>query len=378
MARKQVERTLAPLDEAFASFKSFPDKASNLSVLTDELRRGAQKLRTKESRPFYSMRDVAGHFKVPLRTVAIAYEKLELEGLLNRIRGSRTMLAGKTRSSRIPVRGIIGIPLWFHSIFISPYARLLHRELEDRLRLCGFVADIVFFRSEEVAHVEFAERLLQHKFDYVIWHTPHARSQQTLLTLKDNGVHQIVIQQAESPTSLAMPTYTQSWEKGYREMAKQWHQTGIRDVLIVDPVFAPSRRAIKSFVSILKEGGLTPHLLELSATKLREEAMKYSPWRCGIAFLDQMTADVICNENPVLIEELLSRCRIAFCRGPIYMPYFRNREGKIDLVRFSAEEAAGRIAGDIRDNRIPAIGEVPTFEATFEPGVQIRDTIDPL
>lgn len=376
MARKQVERTLPALSEAFASFCEFPPGISHQSALLKELRSAARQFRTKDSRPFYAMREVARFFHVPLRTVAIAYEQLELEGLLNRIRGSRTMLVGKTRSPRKPVRGIVGIPLWLHAFVVSPYSRYLHWELEERLRQCGFVADIVFFRGDEVAQAHFTERLLEHNLDYIIWHTPHPRAQQTLLSLKDSGVHQIIVQPADNPTSMPLPTYFQDWRSGYQQMGAHWASSGIRIVLTPKPVYLPSLRALKSFTATLEAAGLEVQLVEPSAEALLRAAQDLPQQDCGVAFLDQLGADTICNENPVEIEKLLEFCRVAFCRGPIHTPYFRHRDAKVDLVRFSPEEAANRIVNDLRDNKIPHPGETPTFHAIYESNLSIMDTYD--
>lgn len=367
MARKQVERTLPPIDSFFDSFRGFDPKASRQTALLKELRGAAKKLRSKNTRPFYAMRDVAKHFGVPLRTVAIAYEELELEGLLNRIRGSKTMLVGKTESPRKPVRALIGIPLWLHAIVVSPYSRLLHWELEDRLRHCGFVADIIFFRGDEVSKPEFADRLLQHNLDYIIWHTPHPSASQVILSLKDSGVRQIIIQPADNPISLALPTYFQDWQTAYKLMAADWHKHGIKTVLLFEPVYVPSQKAMKSFDATLRAAGLEVKTVKGTAAGLRDAALALPGPSTIVAFLDQLGADTICNEEPVVIEEILHHCRMAFCRGPLRVPYFQHRKAFADLVRFSAQEIAEKIVHDIRDSAIPGEGCVHTFHALYEP-----------
>jgi len=109
-----------------------------------ELRRAAENLRGEAARTFYSMREVSSFFGLPLRTVAFAYEQLEKEGILNRIRGSRTLLEGKTVAPRTSVRAVVGIPVWLHAIVVSPYSRAFNLELEESLRAHGFVADMIF------------------------------------------------------------------------------------------------------------------------------------------------------------------------------------------------------------------------------------------
>jgi len=371
MARKQIERSLPPVETAFGPFAGFEPAVSRRAVLLRELRAVARRYRSKEARPFYAMRDIALHFGVPLRTVAVAYEELELEGLLNRIRGSRTMLIGRTLSPRRPIRALIGIPLWLHAIVLSPYSRLLHVELGDRLRQCGFVADFIFFRSGESFSPEFARRLLQHNLDYVIWHTPHPSSSQVILSLKDNGVRQILVQGTDATMSLALPTYYQDWQSAYHEMAADWRRNGIRDIILPGPIYAPSMKALKSFDATMRSAGLNVSHVQGSALAIRDAVCKLPQSSTAVAFLDQTGADIICNEEPVIMEEILTRYRGAFCRGPLRVPYFQKREVSVDLVRFSVHEVAGRIVQDIRDGLIPGKGCIHTFRARYESRVSM-------
>ncbi len=376
MARKQVERSLPPVEKTFVAFAGFDPKTSRQGVILHELRVAAKKLRGTTSRPFYAMRDIAQYFEVPLRTVAVAYEELELEGLLNRIRGSKTLLIGKTISPRKPVRAVVGIPLWLHSIVVSPYTRLLHVELEERLRRCGFVADIIFFRDNERSKPEFAERLLQHKLDFVIWHTPHASDAQVLLFLKDSGVQQILIQTVENPISLALPSYFLNWQVGYQAMMDNWLAQGIKTVLLPEPAYVRSQKAMHGFASMLTNCGLDVRFIKGQPVALRNAALKLRGDSTVVAFLDQLGADAFCNEEPVLIEEILKHCRLAFCRGPLRIPYFRHRDAAADVVGFSAHETAERIVNDLRDGHILGDGRNNVFEAHYTPQVSFSTNIE--
>jgi hypothetical protein len=377
MARKQVDRTLPPLETLCDAFQGFPPEANRQALILAELRQLAKKLRRKETQPFYAMRDVAAFYKVPLRSVAIAYERLELEGILNRIRGSKTMLAGKTISPSKPVRAVIGIPLWLHAIVVSPYSRQFHIELEGRLRNCGFVADIIFFRGTEVTSPDFAARLLHHNLDYVIWHTPHPLINQVLLSLKDSGVRQILIQPADNPLSLELPTYLQDWQSGYKQMAANWHEAGIRHLITPKPVYLPSQKAMRAFAAIMSAHGLKVDYVADNAPALRDAALRHKGSTCGVAFLDQLGADAICNGDPTVVEEIMAHCRVAFCRGPIRVPYFSQRDATADQVFFSASDTAARLANDLRDNNLPS-GKTATFQAQFQQNVPFRNHSDVL
>ncbi|HSI84108.1 MAG: hypothetical protein ACAI35_20720 [Candidatus Methylacidiphilales bacterium] len=371
MARKQIPRELPAPELVFKEFAGFSKDSSKQFALLNELRKAAKKLKKRQSVPFYSMREIADHFQTPLRTVALAYETLEREGILNCIRSSHTMLVGKTQVPRSPVRAVVGIPIWLHSLVVSPYARTLHISFEERLRENGFVADIIFFREEEACEPGFAQRLLHHNLDMAIWHTPHPLGLNVLLSLKDSGVQQVAIQHTDSPSSIPIPTYWMDWVSAYYRLAKNWQESGIERVIIPDPVYLPSKRALKNFMHVLTQHKLEVEMAESNARHIKEKAAfarKKVP--TAVAFMDQQGADTICNEDPVLIEEIIhSSARVGFCRGPIRLPYFNHRPAVVDLVGFSAREVADRVASDLVKGIDAGERNIHTFYANYEPQV---------
>lgn len=372
MARKPIPRDLPPPVDLLRDFAGFDENASKQAALTAHLRRIALRLQRANSQPFYSMREVVDQFRLPLRTVALAYEALEHEGLLNRRRSSQTLLVGKKISPRKEVRAVVGIPVWLHAMVVSPYSRNFHVEVENRLRQQGFVADLIFFRGDEVSSPDFAQRLIEHQLDFVLWHTPHPHAIDVLRTLQDHGVRQILVQPIDSQLSIALPGYLQDWPLAYRQLADTWRAAGIRTVLVPDPVYLPSRRAKTSFANIFIERGIDFKFVDPDAAKLLQSATALRPGTVAVAFFDQEGADTICNEEPVIIEELIKRCRVGFCRGPIRMPYFHHRDARIDIVRFSATEIASRIAIDLRETLGSTQQVLHTFQASYLPQVSFK------
>jgi hypothetical protein len=371
MARTQILRTLPSAVEAFHDLTEFSKGGSKQLALLNTVRKTAKQLKRRESQPFYSMREIADHFHVPLRTVALVYQELEREGLLSCIRGSHTLLTGKTLTPRSQVKAVVGIPIWLHALIVSPYARIINMEFEERLRENGFVADIIFFRNEETNGPEFIQRLLDHNLDQVIWHTPHPTLLNTLLSLKDRGVRQIAIQHTESRLSIPIPTYLQDWQPAYFQMAQAWQKEGIQRVILPNPVHLASKRAVKGFQNILLRHGLEVELVEGKAHQLKEKvvAANHKKLSCAVAFIDQQGAEAICNEEPTIIEEILQISRVAFCRGPIRLSYFEHRSAKVDLVRFSPIEAAERVVSDLVKGHTASQGIIHTFLAKYEPQV---------
>lgn len=379
MSRKRIFRNLPPLAEVFQDFAGFSETTSKQQALLENLKNVAQSLQQNDSRPFYSMREVVDHFQLPLRTVALAYQSLEMEGFVNRIRGSQTLLVGKKTTLRNPVRAVVGLPIWLHAMVVSPYSRTWNLELEERLRENGFVADLIFFKDREIQGPEFAQRLIDHRLDVVIWHTPHPLTAGTLLSLRDHGVQQIVIQSAEAPLLLSLPTYLQDWSPAYKELASIWKKEGVRQVIIPEPVYLPAKRALKNFTTILREQGLEPVFTEDSAKHLCNKLAQFKNKRaCAIAFMDQQGADAICNEEPALIEELMRQTRVAFCRGPIRIPYFHHRDARADIVRFSAVEMADKVVEDLHKLSSLPKKIIHTFVPAVEPQRALSENAESL
>ncbi|PTY00981.1 hypothetical protein DB346_15360 [Verrucomicrobia bacterium LW23] len=373
MSRKQVERSLPPLEKQFADFKGFGPDVVLRSALYDLLLRAASQLRGKRSRPFYAMREVAIHFGLALRTVAIVYYRLEQKGLIYRIRSSKTMLAGSELSPRNPVRALIGIPAFMPAMTFSISYRYMLMELGDRLRHHGFVADFIFFRHQENKDNQFINRLLQHKLDYMIWHTLDAYESELLLSLKDSGVRQILIQQTDQAGSLDIPSYMIDWNAAYRDMADEWFAKGIRTVLVPELDSSFAMRAAKSFSTILGQSGIQVHIAGKDLPELSNQLADRSPKSCAVAFLDQGRTSVICSQQPALLESIVKKYRTALCRGPIPARYFDLRPALIDIVRISPAEIAKRIANDIHTNNIPANGTIHTFRAGYQKRVNFID-----
>lgn len=108
-------------------------------------------------------------FPLPLSLVYRAFIRLEKEGLLAKIRGSRTVLPGKEFDRHLYIRGVIGIPV---SIFrFSAFAD--YREfvlvLRRKLRRHQFMPAAVFYEQDQNRADFLSERLFDAKADHVLW-----------------------------------------------------------------------------------------------------------------------------------------------------------------------------------------------------------------
>ena len=368
MSRVIVHRSLPPLKKVLGQKFRFPEGKSRQQVMIEELRDAAKKLRSGTSQPFYSMREVADFFQAPLGTISSVYKALEREGIINRIRSSRTMLVGKQVLPRDAVRGVVGIPIWLHSIMLLIYTRTLAMDLEEHLRRSGYVADLIFYSAkEEEADPEFAMRLLRHRLDAVILHTPIADCRQNILSLRERGVRVLVIQRKEARRDLPAVIYLQDYQSAYQKMAVQWHQAGIRKVWLWSSLADLHYKAeADTFKSILNRQGLDMEFVQDEPNQLLKRmrlAKSKSPM--AVAFLDGTHSDEICNCEPQIVEQISQLARLAFCVGSIRIPYLHARKIKADIVDFSPAEIASRLADDICRLSVLPDGVCHTFVAHY-------------
>jgi len=373
MSRVNVHRNLIPLKNVLGHFPGFPAGKSHQQVIVTELRAAAQKLRSASSQPFYSMRDVASFFEVPLGTITRVYKVLETEGIISRIRSSHTVLAGKEVSSREAVRGVVGIYVWLHSMVLLVYTQSLVMELEERLRRLGYVADIIFHSADdEEKKPEFATRLLLHRLDVVILHTPLAVNQQNIHSLRERGVRIIVVQRKDTQCDLPAVIYLLDYQPAYHIMAKRWHQIGIRKAFLCTPSkYLNDKTELAIMKTILEEHGLEVELAQDDPHQLLKRTRKRAKLSTVLVFLDCTHSELICNREPQVIEKISRIARLAFCVGAVRVPYLQFRKIRADVVDLSPTEVALRLANDISRLSVLPDGIYHTFLAHYSEQVPI-------
>ncbi|MBC2602546.1 hypothetical protein [Puniceicoccus vermicola] len=311
------------------------------------------------------MREIAEYFSVPLRTVALVYESLDMEGMLHRIRGSQTMLTGRKHSTRKPINAIIGLPIWLQAMITSPFECNLQIELEERLRARGFVADSIFYRSREDFDPDFTERLLRHNLDLVIWQSPHPLASHVLLSLRERGIRLILLQPTENTLSLPSRTHLLDWQPAYKALAQHWKKLEIQRIVIPLPENLIARRAIRKFKILIADAGLEYVPTEATPEDLSSALMDTQNSPSALAFFDFQTADNLCNGYPDLIEQIAAQHRLAFCRGPVRVPRLNTLRTAIDLVQLNPVELAEKIVDDLCDPNRTHEGIRDTVTASF-------------
>src|ERR1700719_1800971 len=229
MSRARISLDLGPLPRGSILKPGHNKTASLLEVL----RSLAVRNQREQPRVFYSLREVAKRFKVPVSTAAKAYHEMEQEGLLSRVRSSKTVLNGLRDNRQLSVRGFVGLPaLISHFIAIQDYRTFLLC-MRRELWLRGFATTMLFFRHVEAADGRLSDQLKSLEVDTVIWLQPGRSAKETFLRLSDLGIRLIAISQVGTPST---PSRYYVWrERAIEALVKEWKdQNSFRKITVVD------------------------------------------------------------------------------------------------------------------------------------------------
>jgi DNA-binding Lrp family transcriptional regulator len=342
MPRTKISRDLGPLPRRGPRMAN--QKATNLLRIIRSL---ALKNQRNQSRVFYSVREVAKQFRVPLSTVAKIYRDMEQDGLLSRVRGSRTILNGLRHHRRLSVRAFVGLPAVLSNFITIQDYRTFFTCIRHELWLRGFATMTVFFRPDEVADGTLSERLKSFEVDTVIWLSPGRSARESLLRLSEMGLRVVGISQVGTPT---MPSRYYVWkESAVENLLRNWKdRNSVRRITVIDS---------KDYRSPVIE-----EILRLALTNLGIESINRSfrnePTHAflhdlhsiktdGIIFASSALASMFAFRNPDEIVDLLRAHRVAFIDGPIDMPFAEVSNAPADLVTVDWPSVAKSIVDDL-------------------------------
>jgi len=345
MPRKLAEQLLPPLRELFPDFNGFPESGHRLHLATDLLGRAARSLQKQKNQSFYSMREAARFLWVPPSTMSGVYRNLENEGLIVRMRGSRTILLGRTSQSSHPARSIVSIPIILPGMINSCFARSFCARISEELWRHHFVANLMLCTLAESFTNRFTQRLLKQS-DAVIWLFPYRDLKETILTLQDHCIQNVLLSSVEN---ILLPAdYIMDWTPTYRQAIKYWKADNIHHVVLTKASEPRLQKIIEGFLQLLKEEGLSFTLTEPSAFDLQDKVeAKLKKGMCACAVLEHDLSQQFCNRESVIMARLMTRCRVLFGRGMVSAPYFSKRDFKADIIGFSGDEVARRVARDL-------------------------------
>lgn len=324
--------------------QSIQDKTGSLLQILRSLALNNQR---EQPRVFYSLREVAKKFKVPVSTVAKAYHDLEQEGLLSRVRGSKTILNGLRHKRKLTIRAFVGLPaLTSNFVSIQDYRSFLNC-IRCELWLRGFAATMFFFRPEELIDGTLSARLKEYDVDTVIWFHPGRTAIETFLRLADMGIRVIVISEIGTP---GMPSRYFVWkEQGIATLLNDW-----KDRNLTGRITVVNSRDYRSAVTeevlgvILQSLRFEPiiHTFrdEDSSAFLRDLCRRKTS---GIIFSASGLVSRFAFRSPEQLTDLIREQRVAFVDGPTDIPFAPIPDGLVDVVMVDWRAVSEAIVDDL-------------------------------
>ena len=359
MSRIRLPHSLPPLTRFEAEFWQLVQSRTKTAALLEVLRHVARAGRGETGQPFYSARAVCAAFGLPMSIVLRVFAALEQEGLLLRLRGSGTLLQpGKVQPST-PVRGVVGVPLWQYGYCNLTDWRLLAVSLEEALRRHGFVADLIFYQTDDPARLR--ERLVAHHLDYLVWFKPLAEHAMIMNTLADGGVHIAAVTHRGVP--LSQPGYRLRIEVATRRAFVAWRRAGLRSVVVaMQPPPVPEYLARIHALTEAAQLDCHPEFLadaqsypELLARLARRPA-------CGVWWPDDLLLGVACQHHLDRVVRLVRRHRV-LTGEHLEIPESYLTGCQFETTAFHWPTITARIADDIATGRLLQQKAPVTFDA---------------
>ncbi len=323
----------------------------------------AEQLRGPEPRPFYSTRIVATHYRVSQHITARVFADLELAGILFLRRASRTWLRPTRPQPRRAVHGVATIPVWTTGYCRLPSWRRFLSRLQDHLRLHRFVPDLIFYESLSANPVEFAEHVLIHHPDTLIWFTPLPQHIPVLRQLRDDGVRVFVVTDNEFDYPFAR--YQLRWDRALRTGLREWHAAGIRELIV--PQSEPDAPGTSLIEELAGETGLQCRFVHAADWRDLFTAAPRSQ-TAGWVFDDDLWCGTLCESFPHEMTALLRAARVLFLRE-INISRYILRDTRLDIAALPWEALAKQIAEDVTLTRPPSRPIFQTFQAKWRPRV---------
>jgi hypothetical protein len=343
MARKKVPRTLG----ALPSRRTLEKAHHKTEALIEILRSVAVKNQLEQPRAFYSIREMAAHFQVPFSTVSRAYRRLEQEGLLSRVRGSKTILQGLHFDRHLSVRAFVGLPASLSAFVTLQDYRMFFIRVRRELRLRGFAAATAYFERGEAATGALSARLKAYEVDTVIWFQPPNEARETAFRLADMGIRLLGVANDDLP---AIPCrYQVRRDAATRALLTNWKTShAVERVTLVQSADQRSAVAQEALQTLLDEFGIKWSVATYDGQ--RSEAFLRTLQKAktgGIIFPSSALASKFCFRSPGAVTDLLRTHRVALLNGPVAMPFARVPEVAVDLVTVDWQLVAERIVNDL-------------------------------
>jgi hypothetical protein len=356
MARKKLTRRLAPLPA-----KLLKPKDHKAGLLLQILRRFSVINQREEARIFYTMRQVADHFGVPISTVARVFEQLEDEGLLTSIRGSKTLLQGRSSGRHFSVLGFVGMPAALSAFVTLQDYRMFFVRVRRELRARGFAVAMILFEPRDAKSGRLMARIEKHDFDTILWYQPDITIRETAAQLSDAGIK--VVGVSDMGLSAIRCRYEIRREPAIKAILDDWHtRSGIKTVGVVRGSGA-SPETEQMLEALIEADDLRCQFLDAASHRPQtflDENCKLKD--TGLIFPARV-ASAFAFRAPEPLMNTMHRCRVGFTGGPPSIPFAPIVDAPADLVIVDWQLIAEQIVSDLISKRAFDRAETTAFDA---------------
>ena len=355
MARKKTVRGVPPLPAR----RTLSAKEHKGTRLLEILRGFAIANQQEEPQVFYSIREVAHHFAVPVSTVSRVYCELEEEGILVSVRGSKTLLQGLSGGRHLSVLGFVGMPALTSSFVTLQDCRTFFIRTRRELRARGFAVATVFYDRNEGEKV--FSRIDKYDFDTVLWHQPDRVAKETVPRLKDRGVQVIGVSDRWFPSIRCR--YEVQRESAIRSILHDWHvNDAIRSVVIVRGVEISAAKE-ELLKTLIEEEGFAYEFRGAGDQRLGDFLSSLAREKQSGIIFPSLAAAMFAFRAPEALAKLMTRARVALTGGPVSIPFAQVPDVAADLVVVDWQLVAEQIVSDLTNRKAFNRAEATLFEA---------------
>jgi hypothetical protein len=357
-----VLRTYAAQEAcAPASFVALKTKDHKTERLLEILRGISVSSQEAKPRVFYPVREVARHFRVPISTVARVYTRLEDEGILASIRGSRTLLQGLNSGRQLSVHAFVGMPASTAAFVTSQDYRTFFIRVRRELRARGFAVAMILFRPRDVKSDQLFKRIEKQDFDTVLWYRPDVSSREITSRLKDLGVKVLGISDGGAPSIRCR--YEVRRDGAINSILDDWRsKSGITEVVIVQGARASGAK--EEFLEALVNEHQLHCKFASTGSQRPEEFLESLANNRGVGLIfPSQTASMFAFRAPEALMRLMANSRVAFTGGAPSFPFTQVTDVTADLVIVDWQLIAERIVDDLLSKRAFDSSEMSVFHA---------------
>lgn len=313
-------------------------------ALLQLLREIALTHRNAQPQTFYSLRQVAENFALPVSLVGRVFRHLEEEGLVGRIRGSRTVLHGRKYDRNLHVRGVVGLPISVFRFAAFAEYRAFITQMRRQLRQRGFMPAAMFFERHETKGGLLTEKLLEARVDSVIWLSPDRECRVTVESLGDAGVRVLGV---SDYMFVSIPCrYEIRRENALHAILREWHAAGLTSTIVVSEPRGRSALDEERCHAASAEEKLPSRMLLLEEARLKRMLKALAREKSGI-LLTASAAALCVLRVPEAFWQLMQKQRVALVDGPFSLLFARVPAVPVDLITVNWQDVASRIVRDL-------------------------------